>query len=162
MIPHDQLIYFDDKRIPAVANFPYQEGQIVSTIGYLQWAKCEVDDNDYHLQLSLTPSGQGGCLIVEVPAAHFLTDAALAPGVQAVRQFVRQNFFGGAVPTGKPNVSARRVEVMGQLFFDAPHLTQTAHEGSGGGRGSGGCQTTNLWEIHPILAIRPAPTPIPH
>ena len=164
IIPHHQISYFQDKRLPAVANFPYQEGQIVSTTGYLQWAKCEIDDNDYHVQLSLNPRGQGGCLIVEVPAPQF-TDPALAPRVQAVRQFIRQNFFGGAVPHGKPHMSTR-VEVVGQLFFDAPHLTQIAHEGPGGGRGSGHCDANSLWEIHPILAIRlassPQPTPPPH
>lgn len=156
VIAHDQLSYFQDKRISAVANFPYQEGQIVSTVGFLQWAKCEIDDNDYHIQLSLTPAGKGGCLIVEVPDSRF-TEPSLQASVQAVRQFVRQNFFAGAVPTGKPHRSGR-VELVGQLFFDATHLTQT-HEGPGAGRGSGGCHATNLWEIHPILAIRPAPMP---
>ena len=164
IIPHDQIGYFQDKRIPAHPSFPYQEGQIVSTIGFLQWAKCEVDDNDYHLQLSLTPAGQGGCLIVEVPDSRF-ADPALAASVQAVRQFVRQNFFAGAVPHGRPHVSAR-VEVVGQLFFDAPHLTQVAREGPGGGRGSGQCAAKTLWEIHPILAMHlvspPHPLPGPH
>jgi len=152
-IPHDQIRQYQAQRLPPISGLPVQEGQIVSTVGFLQFAKCEIDDNDYHIQLSLDPAGTGGCLIVEVPAPQFASDPVVSQAAPVIRQFVRDTFFGGHVPTGRPQISAR-VEVVGQLFFDAPHLTQVAHLGPGGGRGSGGCGANTLWEIHPILAIR--------
>jgi|SRR5215467_9217988 len=146
---------YENKFFPKQGNRPIQEGDIVSTIGWLNYVHCKDDDNDYHVQISSSQDGLNGCLIVEVPHPDYVNDPGLKHHVAEVRTFLRNTFYGGDMPTGKPNRS-REVEVVGQLFFDAFHLREVETKGPGGGRGVN-CSVHTLWEIHPITAIRLAP-----
>ena len=146
---------YESAFFPKQGNRSSQEGDIISTIGWLNYVQCKDDDNDYHVQISASEDGSSGCLIVEVPHPDYVTDEKLKEHVTEVRAFLRNTFYGGQLPSGKPK-TAREVEVVGQLFFDAYHLRQVESKGPGGGRGVK-CTVHTLWEIHPVTALTLAP-----
>jgi hypothetical protein len=146
---------FEKTFFPKQGSRPTQEGDVVSTVGWLNYVHCKDDDNDYHVQISATEGATGGCLIVEVPHPDFVSDPKLKEHVAKVRAFLRTTFYGKKMPTGKPK-NSQQVEIVGQLFFDAYHLRGVESQGPGGGRGVK-CLVHTLWEIHPITTIRLAP-----
>lgn len=135
-------------RLARQQGMAWKEGDMITTEGVLDLAKCNGDDDDYHIQIR-TADDPSSCLIVEVPNAQFVTQPGLGPMVAKVRQTVR-GIYSGKIPNGASPGREIRVRITGQLFYDSPHY-QASHPQDGGGRGKGTCKATNLWEIHPIV-----------
>lgn len=138
-----------------------REGQIIQTVGYIHLVAFESGDSDYHIQMNANPTNESSdlspCVIVEVPHPDATGDPNLSDSYARVREFIRNNCFGGNKPSGAVNPPVR-VQVTGQLFFDQSH----AHSSDlGGGRGKqvnkNPMHATTIWEIHPITAMQLAP-----
>ncbi len=127
-----------------------KEGDIVVVEGFLLRAHCSDDDDDYHVEIS-TSADSTQCFIVEIPNGRYMK-ASYRKQADAQRKVVRE-MYGGSSPNGhllNPSVSVR---VQGGLFYDSQHYSKTSPHG-GGNRGTNHC-ATNLWEIHPVLAVIP-------
>lgn len=140
----------------------FQEGQIVTTDGYVHLVAFEDGDSDYHIQMNEKPTNDldnlEPCVIVEVPHPEATEDPALRAQFAKVRKFLRDNCFAGDSPHGKV-AAPIRVRVTGQLFFDLHHSTKSD---PGGGRGKSlgkglPMHATTVWEIHPITDMMLAP-----
>lgn len=132
------------------------EGEIVSTKGYIHVIMYSADDDDYHVQVSLTkPKSDKDCFVVEVPrdADGFAESGAVRDSARVTRKWLRtmtknqEPSTGGSLMGGPPYV-----KVVGQLFFDASHAT-------GSPRGRRGQKTKSAWEIHPVMHMEFAPIP---
>ena len=154
---------FDTAWIPSLLN-GFQEGQIVTTTGYVHYVQYKTDDSDYHIQMNDKPTNDLSdltpCVVVEVPHPMATSDTNLSQKFAAVRKFLRDNCFGGIAPKGKVD-KVIKVQITGQLFFDVFHFFQKPNE-PGGGRGSQlgpglPMHATTDWEIHPIIDIKLAP-----
>jgi len=133
-----------------------EEGEVISTKGYIHVVMYSTEDDDYHVQVSLTkPKTDTKCFIVEVPkdAAGFAQAGSVRDSAQVIRAWLRkltnnkEPSAGGSLMGGPPYV-----KVVGQLFFDASHA-------SGALRGRRGQKAPSAWEIHPIMHIEFAPIP---
>ena len=137
-----------------------QEGDIVSTTGWVQLVAVEatkkkntdiVTDGDYHIQVSAARDNRDGVVIVEVPRPEFVSDPALKQKVDALRAMLRTKLHGGTEfsrNSGSCIVHPVRMQLVGQLFYDASHTTSGD---PGGGRGKQGHKAATLWEIHPLF-----------
>jgi len=126
-----------------------KEGDIVMIEGYLQRAHCSADDDDYHVEISTSPTSND-CFIVEIPNGRYMK-ASYNKQADAGRKIIR-DMFGGRKPHGTLDTPIK-VHVMGSLFYDSQHYSKKNPQG-GGRRGTNQC-ATNLWEIHPVLSIVP-------
>ena len=112
--------------------------------------KCSADDDDYHVQIR-TVDDPLLCFIAEIPNGKFVTQKALAKTVDKYRKVIRDRLYNGKVPNGKePPNGTTKVRLTGQLFLDSHHESENDPSG---GRGSGPCKVTNVWEIHPITKV---------
>ncbi|MEI8281619.1 MAG: hypothetical protein WCG75_04365 [Armatimonadota bacterium] len=154
---------FDNAWIPSPVD-GFQEGQIVTTTGYVHYVQYKADDSDYHIQMNEMPTNElqdlNPCVVVEVPHPMATNNAELSQKFAMVRKFLRDNCFGGKVPKGKVD-KVIKVQITGQLFFDVFHFFQRPND-PGGGRGSQlekglPMHATTNWEIHPIIDIQLAP-----
>jgi hypothetical protein len=147
---HNQSHENDRMRNPSATAL--QEGDLVSTTGYVQLIASE-DDGDYHIQIGPTREDRTKCVIVEVPRSDFLDapDAKLG-GLDTLRAKLLKNF---GTP-GKPDFSGSgtcvkhptKMKITGQLFYDVHHAIHP------GPRGKGLCDAShNFWEIHPVYAM---------
>ncbi|MCL5269237.1 MAG: hypothetical protein M1457_01460 [bacterium] len=144
---------YERRRIPPFANpLGLAEGDLVTTIGWLQFAG-EAIDGDYHLQLSLAPGVPTPNMIVEIPVpdARFVDSVELRECFGHGREFVR-GLLGGAAPTDLGTVldPPARVRVTGQLFYDDAYVGRPP-------RGKASIPAATLWEIHPVVEIAAAP-----
>ncbi len=132
-------VEFDNRRIPgaiALGGADFQEGDFVTTSGYVLASVCEQDDGDFHIDLA--PSAHAStCAVVEVPNPYFIGQRNLAQSVDASEAFAKSLSQG------------QHITVTGQLFYDAQHGSD------GGGRGIGHC-ARSLWEIHPVFRVQDA------
>ena len=130
------------------------EGDIVTIRGWLHLVGRE-PDGDYHIQISASPTTGDHCLIVEVPLddARFVASPDLRRAARLVRGFIRTQLLRGKQPSqnGSVMITPAFVEVTGQLFFDDPHVGMDP-------RGKKNMKAASLWELHPVTAIRFAPT----
>ncbi len=136
-----------------------QEGDIVSTIGYVQLIAVEATkksngdrtDGDYHIQVSAERDNRDRVVIMEIPRPDFVSDTALRQKVAALRALLREKMKNGkefSMSNGTCIQHPVRMRLTGQLFYD------TAHSGSsdpGGSRGKQGHKAATLWEIHPLF-----------
>lgn len=134
------------------------EGEIISTKGYIHVVMYSSEDDDYHVQISLTKvKSDKKCFVVEVPkdAAGFAQAGAVQDSARDVRTWLRrltknhEPSTNGSLMGGPPYV-----KVVGQLFFDASHA-------KGNPRGRRGQTAPSAWEIHPIMHLEFAPIPKP-
>jgi hypothetical protein len=121
-----------------------KEGDMISVEGFLYRARCQ-KDGDYHLEIGTANNDRTQCLIVEAPDPGQVADSSLKDRVSAVRGVL--DSFNPGIFTGKAKAVA--VKVTGQFFLDAHHI---GAGDPGGGRGTNHC-ATNVWEIHPVIAI---------
>jgi hypothetical protein len=146
---------YQDALIPPFSNsLKLQEGNIVSTTGYLHLVATE-PDCDYHIQISDSPTDGNNCLIVEVPMndKEYVADEKVREQAGKVRAFIRDKLLKGKEPGGG-NIMQHEVYVTiaGQLFYDDAHVGDQP-------RGKKGMKAATLWEIHPITSIKFAPKP---
>jgi hypothetical protein len=158
---------FHDVRLRDVApftNLEHQEGDIVSTVGYVHYAHRDDNDSDYHIQMNQNPGNTleelQPCLIVEIPHPEAAADPALGEKFRLARKFIRDHCFEGREPEGRVAVPVQ-VEVIGQLFYDLHHSPKPGGN-PGGGRGKQlapgfKMSATTCWEIHPVTEIRLPP-----
>ncbi len=154
---------FENAWIPSFLE-GFQEGQIVTTTGYVHYVQYKADDSDYHIQMNDRPTNElqdlNPCVVVEVPHPMATSNAELSQKFAIVRKFLRDNCFGGQAPKGKVDKIVK-VQITGQLFFDVYHFFRRPND-PGGGRGSQlgtglPMHATTNWEIHPIIDIKVAP-----
>ena len=154
---------FDNAWIPTLLN-GFQEGQIVTTTGYVHYVQYKKDDSDYHIQMNDKPTNDladlSPCVVVEVPHPMATSNTDLSQKYATVRKFLRDNCFGGGAPKGKVDTIVK-VQITGQLFFDVFHFFQKPND-PGGGRGSQlgtglPMKATTDWEVHPIIDIKIVP-----
>ena len=106
-VTRNQKIY-QDKRIPGKVHGDFQEGQLISTTGYLHLVAGE-DDGDYHIQISATAESGDHCLIVEVPFwdEKFVKTEALRPQFEVVRTFLKEKTLARKDPSANGSVMRR-------------------------------------------------------
>lgn len=150
-----------DKKLIQVKVGDLQEGQIVTTTGYVHLVSHEKEDSDYHIQMNEKPTNKledlSPCLIVEVPHPLATNDPILRAQYAEVRAFIRENFYDNKKPNGKVDVPLK-VTVTGQLFYDLHHHSKSPATNPGGGRGKSLAKgfpmhATTVWEIHPVTNI---------
>ena len=137
-----------------------KEGDIITIQGWLMLVALEDNSNDhnrdgdYHIQIRLTGDWADSCFIVEIPDPDFIEDADLKAKCAAAREFVKTKLLKGNEPgtSGNKMTHPVYVNITGQLFFDAIHLTT-------GPRGKKGMHSYTCWELHPVTAIAFAPAP---
>jgi len=151
---------YQDHRFPdTVGKHHLQEGDIVSTYGYILLAAVEKDkngeDGDYHVQIRTSSKWDDSCLVIEATFPPFITgNKALQDSCHKVRDFFDHYVLKGKKKAcfGTDGASAPYVKITGQLFFDAFHMTTPP-------RGKQHCITKEkmksytCWEIHPIMSI---------
>ena len=147
-----------------------QEGQIISTKGYLHLVALERSssdhqDGDYHIQLTMHSEWGDSCFIVEIPYEEFVSNPELKSLCEKNRLFIRDHLLHNKdkQPSSGGNIMQHDVyvKVTGQLFYDAihaepmrnPHAKKTAF------RGKKGMHSYTAWEIHPVTNIEFAPKP---
>ena len=122
------------------------EGDLVTTNGYIHLVAYEDNDQEFHIQISESPTNGDNCFIVEVPDPANVDDAKLKQKYEAVRNFIKEKILFGKEPNKSGNVISGQpfVSVTGQLFFDDAHTHNQI-------RGKKGMHSNSLWEIHPIV-----------
>lgn len=141
---------YQTARIPEpIGRLGLREGQLVTTRGWLHLVAHPADD-DYHLQLTASPTDGDHCLIVEIPDPDKTADARLRPLVSAARTWVRDQALHGDKPGKKGDelTPPIQVTVTGALFYDDAHVGEPP-------RGKRGQHAATLWEIHPVTSIAP-------
>ena len=138
------------------------EGQMVQTDCYIHLVAFEVDDDsDYHIQVNQNPTNNvtdlSPCLIVEVPHPLATSDPELSQEFADARKLLRDNCFGGAIPTGTVSTPLH-VRITGQLFYDLSHAG-SSDPGGGRGKTVNGTRmkATTIWELHPVTNIEILP-----
>jgi hypothetical protein len=116
---------YETARIPEPIGRGLREGQMVTTRGWLHLVAHPADD-DYHLQLTASPTEGDHCLIVEIPDPDKSPDPRLRPLVAAARQWVRDQALHGEKPKQRGDELATpiQVTVTGALFYDDAHVGQ--------------------------------------
>jgi hypothetical protein len=146
---------YQKKRIEAKVHGNFQEGQLITTTGYLHLIAGE-GDGDYHIQISASPDSGDHCLIVEVPFGDpdFVTSPELRPQFDAVRAFLKEKTLAGKDPSPGGSILQHPpyVTVTGVLFYDDSHVGDPP-------RGKKGMKAATLWELHPVTAVAFAPKP---
>jgi len=151
---------YQDQRFPGIVGKHHlQEGDIVITYGYILLAAVEKDkngeDGDYHVQIRTTPAWADSCLVVEATFPPFIKgNRPLQDSCRRVRDFFDHYILKGRKKTcfGTNGIPAPHVRIVGQLFFDAHHMSAPP-------RGKQNCITREkmksytCWEIHPVMAI---------
>ena len=148
-----EKLHFEKVRIPKTVGHQFQEGNLITLVGWLHLVALEDDakkhrDGDYHIQIRATATWGDSCIVVEVPYPEFIADPQLKAQCQQVRAFVRDTFLAGHEPSigGKKITHPKKVRITGQLFFDAIHM-------NGKPRGKQKMHAYTCWEIHPITAM---------
>jgi len=150
---------YQSARIPKFPNsLDVQEGDIISTVGWLHLVATENNDCDYHIQISNSPTDGNDCLIVEIPKndENFVASPELRELAATARKFIRDELLKGREPSSHGNVMQHPpcLKITGQLFFDDPHVKDKP-------RGRKKMKAKTLWEIHPVTDIEFAPPPNP-
>ena len=140
---------YQSARIPAQKGAKYNEGDLISTTGWLHLVAGETD-GDYHIQISGSQSSGDNCLIVEVPSsdAEFVKTADLRPQFETVRNLIKTKMLAGKDPSVSGSVMQHPVyvTVTGILFYDDSHVGDQP-------RGKKGMKAATLWELHPVTAM---------
>jgi hypothetical protein len=146
-----------------------QEGDIISTKGYLHLVALENSSNnhrdgDYHIQLTVHPEWSDSCFIVEIPYEEFVSNPVLKELCAKNRKFIRERLLHdeNKQPSGGGNIMQHEVyvKVTGQLFYDASHAGQMSNPDPSkrSYRGKKGnspkpMHSYTAWEIHPVTNI---------
>jgi len=144
---------YQSARLPAQAGAKYNEGDLLTTTGYLHLVALETD-GDYHIQISASADSGDNCLIVEVPNPDpaYVKTASLFPEFEAVRTLIKTKMLAGKDPSALGSVMRHPVfvTVTGVLFYDDAHVGDPP-------RGKRGMHAATLWELHPVTAMAFAP-----
>jgi hypothetical protein len=128
-----------------------KEGDIITVDAYVYRARCQ-KDGDYHIEIGAGKARSSKCLIVELPDPDEIKDATLEDMVASARNKLES--LDSSVFASHATKPPIKVQITGQLFYDAPHYR--ANDPSGG-RGtvlnSGRNCASNLWELHPVIVI---------
>jgi hypothetical protein len=146
---------YQSARLPAQAGAKFNEGDLLTTTGYLHLVALETD-GDYHIQISATADSGDNCLIVEVPNPDpaYVKTASLFPEFEAVRTLIKTKMLAGKDPSSSGSVMQHPVfvTVTGVLFYDDSHVGDLP-------RGKRGMHAATLWELHPVTALAFATAP---
>jgi len=144
---------YQSARLPAQPGATFNEGDLITTTGYLHLVALETD-GDYHIQISDSADSGDNCLIVEVPNPDpaYVKTASLFPEFEAVRTFIKTKMLAGQDPSSLGSVMQHPVfvTVTGVLFYDDSHVGDPP-------RGKRGMKAATLWELHPVTALVFAP-----
>ena len=161
-VQHDDPRY-QDARIPSFSNsLGVNEGDLITTTGWLYLVALESDDCDYHIQISPEsrtttnrPTAADDCLIVEAPRQDFVDDANLKQQVTTIRSYIQTKIMHGTEPANAGSVMVHPVcvQVTGALFYDDAHVGKNGPEL----RGKRGMSSKTLWELHPITSFQIVP-----
>jgi hypothetical protein len=155
---------FQSARIPAFTNsLNAKEGDILSTTGWLYLVATELDDCDYHIQISTSPrtttdkpTPDDDCLVIEAPRPDFIEDKDLSSLSGQIRDGIKRTLLANKEPSTSGSVMQHPVcvQAQGQLFYDDAHLTANGEKEL---RGKRGMSSHTLWELHPITGFKIVP-----
>jgi hypothetical protein len=149
-----------------ISDQPVREDKLITIKGWLYLVAFELDDCDFHIQISPQPrtitnkpTASDNCMIVELPSGQYAANPQLGAQFETMRQWVIDRLLARTPPKiGSVHVMRHPVyvSVSGALFYDDAHHYKPDHTT---GRGKRGMDSKTLWELHPITAIAFAPKP---
>ena len=162
-VKHNDARYAD-ARIPSFPNsLGENEGDLITTTGWLYLVALESNDCDYHIQISPEsrtttnqPTPADNCIIVEAPRQDFVNDPDLKQRVTTIRSYIQAKIMHGTTEpanAGSVMIHAVCVQVTGALFYDDAHVGKNGPEL----RGKRGMSSKTLWELHPLTSFQIVP-----